>query len=144
MAQEEALPVLPRLARGAHRLARAHGDWQTPPAELLAGIRGAVLLYPYCGALNGAARTGWAAAPPALMILGGQDSIVSTPDCRRMAERLTGQGARISVAEIPEADHGFDQREKSFLSSLVFDAGLRGRAREEVGAFLSGLPAPGR
>ncbi len=116
--------------------------WQTPPAELLSGIRGAVLLYPYCGALNGAARSSWVSAPPMLMILGGRDSIVSTPACRKLAEVLEGKGARIALREFPEADHGFDQREKSFLSSLVFDAGLRARARGEVGAFLAGLGSP--
>nr|WP_253948982.1 dienelactone hydrolase family protein [Mangrovicoccus sp. HB161399] len=118
--------------------------WETPPAELLAGIRGAVLLYPYCGALNGSARSPWDSAPPVLMILGGHDTIISTPACRKLAGSLAGQGARISVREFAEADHGFDQREKSFLSSLVFDAGLRDRAREEVGAFLAGLPGRSR
>ncbi|WP_138465203.1 dienelactone hydrolase family protein [Poseidonocella sp. HB161398] len=115
--------------------------WQTPPAELLAGIRGAVLLYPYCGALNGAARGDWTGAPPMLMILGTADSIISTPACRKLAGALEGRGARIAVSEFEGADHGFDQREKSFLSSLVFDEALRDRAGGEIAEFLEALPA---
>ncbi|MBE3640279.1 dienelactone hydrolase family protein [Mangrovicoccus algicola] len=114
--------------------------WQSPPRDLLAGIGGAVLLYPYCGVLNTAARGDWHGAPPLLMILAGQDSIVSTPDCLDLAEALRARGARITVRVLAGADHGFDQREKAALSPLVFDAGLRAQAAAEVAAFLAGLP----
>ena len=111
--------------------------WPADPARLLAGLDAVVLLYPYCGLLNGADSGDWSAAPPILMILAARDRIVSTPACRDMAARLHARGARIEVVVLPGADHAFDQRDRSALSPLSFDAALSDRAAQEVTAFLA-------
>lgn len=112
-------------------------DWPVSPAKLLQDLDAVLLLYPYCGLLNGADAGDWAAAPPILMILAAEDRIVSTPDCKDMAARLRERGARIRVEVLPGADHAFDQHERSALSPLNFDAPLRDRAAREAEAFLA-------
>ncbi|HRO15217.1 MAG TPA: dienelactone hydrolase family protein [Paracoccus sp. (in: a-proteobacteria)] len=111
--------------------------WPASPARLLQGLDAVILLYPYCGLLNGADDGDWTAAPPILMVLAAEDRIVSTPACEDMAVRLRERGARIEVAILPGADHGFDQRERAALSVLSFDPDLRDRAADEVNAFLT-------
>ena len=115
------------------------GGWPSDPARLLRGLGGVILLYPYCGLLNGADGGDWNAAPPILMILAAEDRITSAPACEEMADRLRGRGARIRVEVLPGADHGFDQRERSALSPLSFDAALRDRTNREVEEFLESL-----
>lgn len=158
LAMALASPVLP--AGGAVVLGASHGGWtameflrlaltrQVPPglqrwpadpAQLLKGLDAVILLYPYCGVLNGADEGDWTAAPPILMILATEDRIVSTPACEDIAGRLRARGARIRVTVLPGADHGFDQRERAALSPLAFDAALRDRAAHEVDTFLAAL-----
>lgn len=110
--------------------------WPRDPAQLLKRLDAVVLLYPYCGLLNGADKGDWTAAPPILMILAANDSIISTPACADMAARLRDRGARIEVEILPDADHAFDQRERAALSLLSFDAALRARAARAVDGFL--------
>lgn len=113
--------------------------WPADPARLLHGLDAVVLLYPYCGLLNGADAGDWTAAPLVLMVLAAEDRIVSTPACLDLADRLRGRGARIVVRVLPGADHAFDQRERAALSPLTFDAALRNRAAQEIEAFLAAL-----
>lgn len=115
------------------------GDWPSDPERLLRRLSGVILLYPYCGLLNGADEGDWNAAPPILMILAAEDRITSAPACKEMTDRLRERGARIRVEVLPGADHGFDQRERSALSPLSFDAALRDRTAREVEEFLESL-----
>jgi dienelactone hydrolase len=110
--------------------------WPAQPAGLLERVSALVLLYPYCGILNGAGPARWRGAPPALMVLAGNDSIVSTPDCLDRADALRATGATVRTEIIDDADHAFDQREKSVFSTLPFDAGQRDAAQRLVTAFV--------
>ncbi|MCZ0963930.1 dienelactone hydrolase family protein [Paracoccus benzoatiresistens] len=113
--------------------------WPGDPARLLNDLDAVVLLYPYCGLLNGADEGDWSAAPPMLMILAAEDRIASTQACRGMAARLRARGARIEVMVVPDADHAFDQRERAPLSPLSFNSAQRDHAAHEVNAFLAAL-----
>ncbi len=117
--------------------------WPAPPQRLLGRVPGLVLLYPYCGILNGAEGESWRAAPPTLMILAGEDSIVGTEACLTRARGLRESGASVEAEVIPGADHGFDQRDKALFSTLAFDAGQRDAALGHVRAFLSKLAGEG-
>ncbi|MFC0813076.1 dienelactone hydrolase family protein [Paracoccus panacisoli] len=110
--------------------------WPAPPADLARRIDRVVLLYPYCGALNGAEAGDWSAAPPILMVLGSEDRVISTPDCTAMAEALRRRGADIRVIELPGIDHGFDQAERSALSPLKLVPEAREATRRAVLGFL--------
>ncbi|WP_026381807.1 dienelactone hydrolase family protein [Afifella pfennigii] len=113
--------------------------WPAPPDELLRTVSALVLLYPYCGRLNGAEPESWNGAPPTLMILAEKDSIVDTQACLSRAAALGQTTATVETAVIAGADHGFDQRDKSVLSSLVFDADKRDSALGTMREFLARL-----
>jgi dienelactone hydrolase len=112
--------------------------WPEPSGEARARVSALVLLYPYCGRLNGAGAEGWD-APPVLMILAERDRIVSTPACAQRAEALERGRAQVQVEVVPGADHGFDQAHKAPLSPLPFDAEQRARALDAADRFLDGL-----
>lgn len=111
--------------------------WPASPAQLIRSLDTVILLYPYCGLLNGADDGDWSAAPPILMLLAAEDRIVSTPACEDMAARLRKRGARITVEILPGADHGFDQQDRAALSVLKFDPDLRDRAAARIDTFLT-------
>ena len=102
-------------------------DWPAPPETLLDQIAGAVLLYPYCGAINGA-LAGWDHPAPVLMVLAAQDEIVATEPCVKLAGVLAARQVPVRVGILAGVGHGFDQRERSALSPLAFDEGATRRA----------------
>ncbi|WP_273500821.1 dienelactone hydrolase family protein [Paracoccus sphaerophysae] len=111
--------------------------WPASPLSLASRIDGVVLLYPYCGLLNRSVAGDWSQLPPILLIAAEHDRIVSTPDCLATAEALRARGADIRVSVIPDADHGFDQAERSPLSALQFDRAARDAALREVRRFIA-------
>ncbi|SDU18881.1 dienelactone hydrolase family protein [Stappia sp. ES.058] len=88
----------------------------------LAGIKGAVLYYPYCGPASlGSAN----ALPPDLsylFLLVEGDAIANERHCLELAGRLVSMKANVAVTVYEGVTHGFDVPEKSFLSPLEFDA----------------------
>jgi dienelactone hydrolase len=110
--------------------------WPAPGPDLLARVSALVLLYPYCGLLNGADEDRWPPVPPSLMVLAEDDTIVDTPDCLERADALRAAGAEVETLVLPGADHGFDQRQKSAFSSLQFVPEQRDAARAAIERFL--------
>lgn len=108
-----------------------------PAPALRAHISALVLLYPYCGLLNGAEAEAWKGAPPTLMILAEEDYVISTPTCLRRAEALRTSGATVVTEILPDAGHAFDQQERSPLSPLDFDPVLREQARATAFSWLA-------
>ncbi len=110
--------------------------WPTRPESLLEQLTALILLYPYCGLLNGADEAPWPSDLPALMVLAEQDTIVDVEDCLSMVDRLKKGVADIETVVLAGAGHGFDQQERSPLSSLNFDALQRDETKSLVEAFL--------
>jgi dienelactone hydrolase len=111
-----------------------------PPAADYRDVAGLVLFYPYCG-LAARARRSWPpGAPPTLMLLAGQDTIVSAEACGAWADGRPG----VETHVYPGVDHGFDQRvvEPEWPSTYEERAALD--ARRRVLAFVrehAGLPS---
>lgn len=120
-----------------HNLARLPA---TAPADPLAGLAGAILLYPYCGPANLARGTGWRRPVPVLMILAGADRIAPPGACRDIAERLAARGLPVTSRTLPGIDHGFDQSERSALSPLDYDPAATATAIALADSFLDALP----
>lgn len=114
--------------------------WPAPPAQLLAKVGRVILLYPYCGLISNAASANWPADVKGLMILADQDRIVNPTLCQRMAVALRGQGADLQVQVIANADHGFDQKERSSLSPLEFNQTYTDIATAAVRRLLGAAP----
>lgn len=115
-------------------------DWPAPPGKLLEKIGKVILLYPYCGLISGAASANWPRNVRGLMILADQDQIVNQTLCQRMAFELREQGAELQVQVIANADHGFDQKERSSLSPLEFNQTYTDIAKAAVRRLLDVAP----
>ncbi|MFV0360592.1 dienelactone hydrolase family protein [Tropicimonas sp.] len=89
-------------------------------ARGLEGVRGMILLYPYCGMGSQVSRHGWAEDIPALFLLVEGDSIADEDSCKGVAGRMRQSGKDIEVHVLRDATHGFDQKEKNFMSTLEF------------------------
>ena len=69
------------------------------------GFRAAVAFYPGCLSL---AKTDYRTAVPLLMQLGERDDWTPVRYCQRLADKLRGQGAELTVDTYPGAYHAFD------------------------------------
>ena len=110
--------------------------WPAPPETLHDRVAAAIVIYPYCGVLNGAAADDWSTMPPILMILAGQDELKVTPACQRMAEELRERGASVELVLYEDAGHGFEQQERAPFSLLEYRPELRAAATTVVENFL--------
>ena len=91
------------------------------PADPLAGVAGAILLYPYCGQANRARRNGWTRPIPTLFLLSADDVIAPSGFCIDIADGLSAAGLPVQVVLFDAVTHGFDQQDRSALSPLEFD-----------------------
>jgi dienelactone hydrolase len=109
-----------------------HGRGERPPLlrRWPAGMRGgdappgvvaALVLYPYCGALSLAARWGWQADLPVMMLLVDGDTITNESACLALARRMQAAGRPVATQVFPGVTHGFDQAEKAPFSTLGHD-----------------------
>jgi dienelactone hydrolase len=116
----------------------SHGAWAA--LELLAiasdddvqGLRAVIGFYPYCGVVSRARWFGWRVDVPTMLLLAGEDQMVSPAQCQSVAERAAADGRRVTFTVYPDAAHGFDWR----TSAATEDAQRR------VDAFLAEHLAP--
>jgi dienelactone hydrolase len=108
------------------------------PEDPLAGVVGALLLYPYCGEAS-LARRGWARPVPTLFILSRDDYVAPSGECLAVADTLRAKGLPVETVVLEGVTHGFDQEERSELSPLRFDAVATEVALERGVGFLDGL-----
>lgn len=77
--------------------------------DVLAGLSGAFLVYPYCGWPSRTADHGWPNPVPALFVLAEGDAVTPTGDCIEMADSITAMGGEASVQILAGAAHSFDE-----------------------------------
>lgn len=114
-------------------------EWPEDPHSLAARVGPVVLLYPYCGLLSRGEEGRWPEGARGLMILAEKDSITDPDACRQMADKLVGKGVDLHSITLPGINHGFDQSERSALSSLQLDPAARKKATSLVTRFLQGF-----
>jgi dienelactone hydrolase len=103
--------------------------WPASLAERgLAGVRAAVLFYPYCGPLSLAAQTERLAPVPLLFLLVEGDRIAAETECTALAETRRAGGTPVEVEVFEGVTHGFDQADKAPLSALAYDPEATERA----------------
>ena len=136
----------------------SHGAWtimdlfvMDPPHELptnlkrspdqpLAGVKAAVLFYPYCGFPAKSRGQGWTHDIEVLMLMAGKDSIVSTEACLKIVSILEKSGRPIRTHVYPSIDHAFDMRDEDFKElqlSLSHHPETTSDARKRVKRFLA-------
>ena len=119
-----------------YNLARLRPD---APADPLAGVVGAILLYPYCGEANLARDGGWRRALPVLFLLSRDDYVAPSGKCVEIADALKARGLPVETVVLDGVTHGFDQAERSGFSPLEFDAAATEAALERGADFLEAV-----
>ncbi len=128
----------------------SHGGWTAldalaladageAPEDALDGLRGAFLLYPYCGTLTRADRNPIGADIPVTIVIAGRDRVVSPGECRRLVEARRAEGSLITPIEEAELTHAFDAEDQPWDPRMRFDRDGAERTFERFAVFLSGL-----
>ncbi|MCH8489135.1 MAG: dienelactone hydrolase family protein [Oceanicaulis sp.] len=148
----ELLRADPRI--DARRLALtgwSHGGWTVLDAMASAeagergetpfeGVRGAFLIYPYCGAIIRARRDPIGAPFPVDAILAGRDAIADHRTCERLFARQRASGAMIRPPVLfGEATHAFDAEDQPWDPRMRYDAEQAAEAHTLFRRFLRGL-----
>lgn len=77
--------------------------------DLLRGVRGTFLVYPYAAYPSLTTNQGWAGRQPKVFaVLGGKDAVVGWKHPQRSLDRLKRDGLSVDVLMLPEATHAFD------------------------------------
>jgi len=113
--------------RSGDEMARATG-LSDLPAEPLAGVAGAFIVYPYVGPPAFAGRRAWRINPQTLAIVGGRDLVVGRESPARALERLRSHGQRIDIHKFDTATHAFDD-ERAVDLRVRYDPHAVARAR---------------
>ena len=94
----------------------SHGAWaaldflSSASTDDVYGLRAVIGFYPYCGVASRARWFGWDVHVPTLLLLAGQDIVVSPAQCRALAEREAADGRPVTVTTYADARHSFDWR----------------------------------
>jgi dienelactone hydrolase len=94
----------------------SHGAWaaldflSSASPDEVHGLRAVIGFYPYCGVASRARWFGWDVQVPTLLLLAGQDVVVSPAHCKSVAERVAAHGQPVTVTTYPDARHSFDWR----------------------------------
>ncbi len=110
------------------------------PENPLRGVKGVVLMYPYCGFPAEARNNGWDQPLPALLIMAGRDTVVSTSDCVDIAQLLKQSDKPISTHIYPHALHAFDINKGRADKATLVDT--RHRVSHFLAPLLGGDPCP--
>jgi len=94
--------------RPGAEMARATG-LSDLPEEPLAGLAGALIVYPYAGIGTYAGRRDWRIAPKSIAIIAERDYIVGSS--RAALERQRARGAPIEILLFENATHAFEDEE---------------------------------
>lgn len=105
------------------------------PPEPLAGVRGAITWYPYCGA-GTRFSAGWQSPVPVLMLLAAEDEITAHEPCVEVARRQAASGQAVEWHVFDRVSHGFDTKEEWVVA---YDAKAHQQALSRQWAFLSRL-----
>ncbi len=107
-----------------------------PSPDILEGVKGLFLVYPYGGIGNLSRQRPWVRFPPAFAVLGEQDRVTSARDAGWLYGKLAGEGCRMEVWRVPGA-HAFDEADTE-LSFYRYDEALAQACQERFAGFLRG------
>lgn len=109
------------------------------PEDAFSGLRGAYLMYPFCGFPSLTARRGWSTAPPtADMLLVENDARASETLALAAAERARASGAAVTTEIWADGlTHAFDEDNHEPNSGLVYQPDAAARAHDRYAAWLT-------
>jgi dienelactone hydrolase len=105
------------------------------PAEPLAGLVGAFLIYPYSGVGSLSAERGMRADVPVEAIVGTRDSVVGGRSNGRRLANVSKPGSPVNVTVFDTATHAFDEADNKDIR-MRYDSALTEQARRMYRDFL--------
>ncbi len=99
--------VMDALALGAE--VAEFADLKDVPADPLAGLSTAFLVYPWCGLGAQTLRKGWQKSIPTFLMLGEDDTLSGTRYPLKAADKIRRNGSHIETHVYPGATHSFDE-----------------------------------
>lgn len=114
------------------------GENRMPPAipdadaRPLAGVRSAILVYPYCGFPVRADGRGFPADIAIHALLAGGDLVAPPGDCRRLFDRAQAAGTPVDHVTWPGLTHAFDEPNQPPDPRMEYDAAAAARARARI------------
>ena len=85
------------------------------PPQVLAGVKGVVLFYPFCDFPAKARKRGWPQDLPVLMLLGEKDP--TSASCLRVASVIRERSSSVITHVYPDTEHAFDMREEDLAGT---------------------------
>lgn len=99
--------IMDAMAQGGEA-ARMTGLTDVGP-DLLKGVRGAFLVYPYAAFPSLTSARGWGGSKPKVFaVLGGKDAVVGVRYPQKSLDRLRRDGLSVDTLLFPDATHAFD------------------------------------
>jgi dienelactone hydrolase len=114
---------------GEGRMPPSLAGENTPP---LAGVRAAILLYPYCGFPVRADGRAFPSDIAIHAILAERDMVAPTGDCTRLFERADTAGHPVDHVIWPGITHAFDEPAAPPDPRMEYDADAAARARARI------------
>lgn len=106
------------------------------PGDALAGVRGALLIYPYCGPVIRADGGDLVSELPIRAWLMENDAIADPGACAALFERAEAAGADIAWTLYPGLTHAFDAPDQPWDPRMEYDAQATGRAHARFAGWL--------
>jgi dienelactone hydrolase len=105
-----------------------------PSPQVLAGVKGLFLAYPYGGLTALSRSRDWVRRPRALAVLGEKDRVTHPRDAERIYDRIRAGGCELEVLRVAGA-HAFDEQ-GSDLSWFRYRRELAAQSIEKFSVFL--------
>lgn len=116
---------------------------EAPRGDPLDGVIALAAVYPYCGAVSRVKHAGWQRAVPVFLALVENDTIADEAACLSVARRAQAAGLPVSLDLFSGVTHGFDQKDKSALSSLGYDFSATARLTSDFRRYFAKAAASG-
>jgi len=114
----------------------------TASPDDLAGVRGAILIYPYCGFPSRTLSEGWQSPLPSLILMGDRDTVAPADQCLAVVDRLLDDGVSVQHIVYDDASHAFDVALPERFHRGDFNEQITEAARAEALRFLDGHRTP--
>lgn len=107
----------------------------------LNGVEAVILVYPWCGLASRARHFAWTNNAPVLFLLARFDTIAPSFECELIARSLEEDGRHVETLIFRDATHGYDQKHRSTISPLRFDAEATSTSIERAIQFMQAAGA---
>lgn len=112
-----------------------------PPGDILDGVTGLYLTYPFCGFPARSTSRDWQHFVPTSVVIAENDTVVRTEACSEALERMDTGGVVLEIEQFDGVTHAFDEEDHTAQSSFAYDEAATSRAHQRFASYLRDLEA---